>query len=259
MQSAVRMFSESYSTYEELINNFFFLIYLSIGVYISLSLIYITSDWYISWIRQHNLEEIDLGKIRHNLEEIDVKEIDQRTTRSIQYIFQLIFIFFVIIVLLAHFGITTATFHEAITALGFGSIIIGLAARNALSDLIAGIAISIDRPFRIGDRIQIEKLDMWGYVRDVTWRSTRILTDDNRQVAISNSVISKELIMNYSLSDSMFRVETFIIVYYVQDVDHVRNLILESLAHEDWIIHDRPIQALFSGFTEFETQFKVRC
>jgi small-conductance mechanosensitive channel len=57
----------------------------------------------------------------------------------------------------------------------------------------------------------------------------------------------------------MFRVETFVIVYYGQDVEHVRNLIFESLAYEDWIVHDKSIQALLYGFTEFGVQFKVRC
>lgn len=94
---------------------------------------------------------------------------------------------------------------------------------------------------------------------DINWRSTRILTRDNRQVAIPNSVISKGLIANYFLPDRMFRIETFVIVYCGQDVEHVRNLIFESLAYEDWIIHDKSIQALLYGFTEFGVQFKVRC
>jgi len=247
MQSAVRMFSESYSTYEELINNFFFLIYLSIGAYIILSLISITSDWYISRERRHNLEEIYL------------EEIDHRVIRYIQYISQLVFGFLVILVLLEYFGITTAALWELITALGIGGVIIGLAAQNTLSDIISGIAISIDRPFRIGDRIRIEKLDTWGDVIDITWRSTRILTMDNREAAIPNSVIGKELITNYSMPDTMFRVETFVVVSYGPDIDHLRKIILESLAHEEWIMHDKPIQVLLSEFTEFGSKFKVKC
>ncbi len=71
IQAAVRMFSESYSTYTKLINDSFFLIYLSIGTYIILSLISITSDWYLSRVHLYNLKEINL------------EEIDHRTVRSI--------------------------------------------------------------------------------------------------------------------------------------------------------------------------------
>lgn len=94
---------------------------------------------------------------------------------------------------------------------------------------------------------------------EISWRSTRILTRDNRQVAIPNSVIGKELITNYSMPDRMFRVETFVVVSYGPDIEYVRNLILESLAHENWIMHDKPIQALLFDFTEFGVKFKVRC
>src|SRR5664280_1912950 len=111
-----------------------------------------------------------------------MEEIDHRAARSIQYISQLVFSVLVIIILLQRFGITEASFNQSLTALG------------------------------IGDRILIEKLDTWGDVIEISWRSTRILTRDNRQVAIPNSVMGKELITNYSMPDRMFRVETFVVV-----------------------------------------------
>jgi MscS family membrane protein len=241
-QAAVRLFIKSFGSYERLIDSFFFLLYWCIAVYIVLSLVSIASDWYLAKMPFRDLEEID-----------------HRTIRSIQYISQLVFGFLSIIILLEHFGITEASLHQSLTALGIGGIIIGLAAQNTLSDIIAGIAISIDRPFRIGDRILIEKLDTWGDVIEISWRSTRILTRDNREVSIPNSVIGKELITNYSLPGRMFRVETFVVVSYGPDIEYVRNLILEALKHEAWIMHNKPTQALVSHFTEFGVEFKVRC
>jgi len=76
---------------------------------------------------------------------------------------------------------------------------------------------------------------------------------------IPNSVIGKELITNYSMPDRIFRVETFVIISYGPDIEYVRNLILEALSHEDWIMQDKPIQALLFDFTEFGVKFKVRC
>jgi MscS family membrane protein len=241
-QAAVRLFGKYFSLYAELIDNFFFLLYWSIGTYIILSLMSIISDWYLSRVPRQELEEID-----------------RQAVRSIEYTSQLVFSFLAVIILLDRFGITTATFHQSLAALGIGGIIIGLAAQNTLADIITGVAISIDRPFRVGDRILIEKLDTWGDVVEISWRSTRILTRDNRQVAIPNSVIGKEFIVNYSMPDRIFRVETFVIISYGPDIEYVRDLILEALAHEDWIMHDKPIQALLFGFTEFGVKFKVIC
>lgn len=241
-QAAIRLFNKYFGLYSELIDDFFFLLYWSIGTYIILSLMSIISDWYLSRVPRQELEEID-----------------RQAVRSLQYTSQLVFSFLAVIILLDRFGITTATFHQSLAALGIGGIIIGLAAQNTLADIITGVAISIDRPFRVGDRILIEKLGTWGDVVEISWRSTRILTRDNRQVAIPNSVIGKELITNYSMPDRMFRVETFVIISYGPDIEYVRDLILEGLAHEDWIMHDKPTQALLFDFTEFGVKFKVRC
>jgi small-conductance mechanosensitive channel len=71
--------------------------------------------------------------------------------------------------------------------------------------------------------------------------------------------MGKELITNYSMPDRMFRVETFVVVSYGPDIEYVRSLILDSLENEAWIMHDKPIQALISHFTEFGVEFKVRC
>ena len=57
----------------------------------------------------------------------------------------------------------------------------------------------------------------------------------------------------------MFRVETLVVVSYGPDIEHVRGLILVALAHESWIMHDKPIQALIPHFAEFGMEFKVRC
>ncbi len=242
LQAAVGLFSEYFSGYAWLINDFFFVLYVSIVAYIALNLISIAGDWCLSRVPS-----------------TDMEEIDHRAVRYVQYISQLVFGFLAITIILEHFRVTQVSFRESVTALGIGGIIIGLAAQNTLADFISGVAISIDRPFKIGDRILIEKLNTWGDVIEISWRSTRILTRDNRQVAIPNSVVGKELITNYSMPNRIFRVETLVTISYGPDIEYVRNLIFEALAHEDWIMHDKPIQALLFDFTEFGVKFKVRC
>ena len=242
LKAVVRLFGEFAGLYTGFADNLFFFLYWSIGAYTIFRLISITSDWYISRTPRRHLEEID-----------------HRAVRSIQYISQLVFGFLAIIVFLERFRITTDAFHQSLTALGIVGIIIGLAARNTLDDIITGIVISIDRPFRIGDLILIEKFDTLGDVIEISWRSTRILTMDNCQVTIPNSVIGKEPITNYSTPGGMFRIEAFVVVSCGPDIEYVRDIIIESLAHEDWVMHDKPIQALLFEFTEFGVKFKVRC
>jgi small-conductance mechanosensitive channel len=242
LQASIGLFSVYFVGYEWLISNFFSVLYVSIVTYIVLNLISIVSDWYLS---------------RATAKELD--EIDHRAVRLVQHIAQLVFLFLAITLILERFRVTQVSFRESLTALGIGGIIIGLAAQGTLADLIAGIALSIDRPFKIGDRIFIEKLGTWGDVTEMSWRSTRILTRDNRQVAVPNSVIGAELVTNYSQPDRMYRIETYAMVFYGPDIEYVRSLILEALEHEAWIMHEKPIEALLSEFMEFGVKFKIRC
>ncbi|WP_240664234.1 mechanosensitive ion channel family protein [Methanosarcina sp. MSH10X1] len=166
---------------------------------------------------------------------------------------------FAVIVLLEYFGITGAAINTSLAALGVGGIILGLAAQSALSNIISRIVLLIDRPFKVGDRIRIELLDTWGDRLGISWRSTRILTRDNRLVAIPNSVISEDLITNYSTPGKMFCVETDVVVSYGADIECVRSLILNALKQENWIMHEEPVQALLLEFSDSGMKFKVRC
>jgi Small-conductance mechanosensitive channel len=242
MQAIVRLFSKSIDPYLKLVDDLFFVLYWSIGVYIIFRLISITSNWYLSKVPLRDREEID-----------------QRVIRSIQYIFLLVFSFLAIIILLNHFGITGTALTASLTALGLSGIIVGLAAQTTLADIITGIVLLIDRPFRIGDRIRIEKLDTWGDVIEIGWRSTRILTRDNRLVTIPNSIIGTDMITNYSMPDRMFRVETDVIISYGPDIEYVRNLIIEAMKNEKWIMQENPVQVLLLEFTESGIKFKARC
>lgn len=242
LQASLKVFDVYFSGYEWIVNNFFTVLYISIVVYTVLNLISVVSDWYLS---------------RATSKELD--EIDRRAVRLVQRISQLVFLFLAITVIFERFRITQVSFQEGLTALGIGGIIIGLAAQGTLADFIAGIALSNDRPFKIGDRIFIEKLDTWGDVIEMSWRSTRILTDDNRQVAVPNSVIGSELVTNYSMPDRTYRIETYAMVFYGPDIEYVRSLILDVLEHEAWIMHEKRIDVLLCEFMEFGVKFRVRC
>ena len=108
------------------------------------------------------------------------------------------------IILLDRFNIEVSAL---ITTLGIGSLAIALAAQAALSDTISGFIIMVDRPFRIGDRIESLDLDTWGDVVDIGLRSSRIRTRDNRMVIVPNSLIGKSLVVNHSYPDTEYRIQ----------------------------------------------------
>ncbi len=80
---------------------------------------------------------------------------------------------------------------------GVIAIVLGLALQNTLSDVFAGIAVRIDAPFNVGDRIQIDNA-IEGVVGQADWRSIRIYTDNDDVAVLPNSLIAKAQIVNRS-------------------------------------------------------------
>jgi CRP-like cAMP-binding protein len=75
--------------------------------------------------------------------------------------------------------------------------VIGLALQNTLADVFAGIAVGIEAPFHVGDRIQIDGR-IEGRVVQANWRSIRVQTDGDDTAIIPNSLIAKAEIVNRS-------------------------------------------------------------
>jgi small-conductance mechanosensitive channel len=74
------------------------------------------------------------------------------------------------------------------------SVVVGFALQPALSNLFAGIVVSIDRPFRLNDLVRIGGIE--GRVAAMSWHSTSIRTGDNYEVIIANTKLADEPIVN---------------------------------------------------------------
>ena len=145
------------------------------------------------------------------------------------------------------------------TTLGISTLAIALAAQETLSDVIAGFMIMLDQPFAIGDRVEIQDIDTWGDVVEVGLRSTRILTRDNRLVTIPNSVIGKGLIVNYSDPSTVYRVQTHVGVAYGTELSRARKIMVDALNEEEWVMKEKPVEALMLEFGDSALIFRVRC
>jgi len=158
-------------------------------------------------------------------------------------------------VLLAHFGINVTALT---TALGLGGLAFSLAARDTIADAIAGFIILVDRPFRIGDRIEIQGVGTWGDVTDIGLRTTRIRTRDNRMVIVPNSVIGANQVINYTYPDPRYRIETHVGIGYGTDIERARQVIIDAVRHVEGVLLDRPVDALYNEMGDSAMIFRVR-
>jgi len=160
-----------------------------------------------------------------------------------------------LIIALSRLGIDVTAFAAA---LGVGGLALSLAAKDTIADAISGFIILTDRPFRIGDRIEIEKIGTWGDVVDIGLRTTRIRTRDNRMVIVPNSTIGSNQVINYSYPDPRYRIETHVRVGYGSEIEKVRNIIIDTVQHVEGVLQDMPIDALYIEMGDSAMVFRVR-
>ena len=216
----------------------YFVLFLLIGFITLWRLITYISDWYQAQLAKTG--EVELG---------------EQLLPFLRRIVLILLTVIAAIMLLDYFNVEVS---GVVTTLGIGSLAIALAAQAALSDTISGFIIMIDRPFRIGDRIEIQDLDTWGDVVDIGLRSTRVRTRDNRMVIVPNSVIGKSLIVNHSYPDTQYRIQIHVGVAYGTDIEEARKVLIEAVSKVDGVLSDRPVEALFLEFGDSALIFRVR-
>lgn len=149
-----------------------------------------------------------------------------------------------------------------IAGAGVMGVAVGFAAKDTLSNLIAGILLIIDRPFEIGDRIEVWSAPAgsasWGDVVDIGLRATRIKTTDNIVVIIPNNEIMTRDIVNYTIISSSIRVRVNIGIAYDADMAKAKALIVQAAQSADWISAEPAPKVMVRDFAESSVSLQLR-
>jgi small-conductance mechanosensitive channel len=149
-----------------------------------------------------------------------------------------------------------------IAGAGVAGIAIGFAAKDTLSNLIAGILLIIDRPFEVGDRIEVwsapQGTASWGDVIDIGLRATKIKTTDNIIIIIPNNEIMRRDIVNYTGIDTQIRVRINIGVSYDADIQKAKQIIVGVAESADWISKQPPPQVVVRNFGDSSVDLQAR-
>ncbi|MBF0467757.1 MAG: ABC transporter substrate-binding protein [Desulfamplus sp.] len=185
--------------------------------------------------------------------------LEKRANRSIPDLVRKSVAF--IIWMLAFFGIIAFVFDQKITSLlatsGIIAMIIGLAIQINIANIFSGIAINIERPFRIGDWIKINDLSE-GNVVDITWRTTRIRTKSNNILSIPNSMASEAVIQNYNYPDDTYLISIRIHVDPVHPPEQIEKILLDAMLSSEGVL-SAVVRFNFGDWSdEYLAIFKVR-
>jgi small-conductance mechanosensitive channel len=137
-----------------------------------------------------------------------------------------------------------------------GAVVLGFALQDTLGNLFAGLAIQIEKPFRVGHWVRIGEVD--GLVREVTWRATKIRTKSGNFVVVPNSQVSDGTIVNYSEPTPETRIEVEIGASYDAAPNHVKATILAALKCDAGIPCEREPEVLLVDFAASAMTYRIR-
>ena len=135
---------------------------------------------------------------------------------------------FVIIVIM--FGLKVAGLDGiatgVLTAAGASAVILGFAFKDIGENFISGIILSFNRPFNVNDTVSIG--DIFGRVKSMEFRYTKLKTFDGKDVYIPNSDVIKKPVFNFT-EDGYFRMDFMVGIAYENDIDKAKKIILNTM------------------------------
>jgi small conductance mechanosensitive channel len=137
--------------------------------------------------------------------------------------------------------------NAIIVSLGIVGIAVGFAARDTLSNFIAGMFILADKSFKVGDIIEMS--GKRGKVIKLGLRVTTIKTDDNKIVTIPNSTFSSSVYVNYTSLETR-RVELDVSIPYDVELEETINSMVEVASHCQWVLPQPKPNVLIKEMTD---------
>ncbi len=122
---------------------------------------------------------------------------------------------------------TSVMQEKFLTTSAVGAVVIGFALQDTLGNTFSGLAIQIEKPFRVDQWVRIG--DIEGRVVAITWRAARLQTKSGDTISVPNNIVSKEAIINYSEPEPSTRLHVDVAASYQVPPNEVKATIMGAL------------------------------
>lgn len=161
------------------------------------------------------------------------------------------------VALIALFATVAVLLNEQLlTTSAVGAVVVGFALQDTLGNLFAGLAIQIEKPFRVGHWIAVAGSE--GQVQEITWRATKLRTKAGQFLIVPNGIMSKDAILNYSEPTIPTRVEVEVDASYASPPNQVKTALLEALANAPLVLTTPPPAVLLQQFAASGITYRVQ-
>ncbi len=151
------------------------------------------------------------------------------------------------------FGVKLTAFLVTSTVL---SAVIGLSLQDILGNLFAGLALQMERPYKLGEWINVgEEI---GVVVQMNWRTLTVRTRNGDHVSIPNAMVSKDIVTNYSRPNRNHMCRIKVGMAYGHQPGIVKRVITSTLERMDGILETPPPAVFLEEFDDYSVNYDVR-
>jgi MscS family membrane protein len=180
---------------------------------------------------------------------------DQELLPVVRRVLSLLLYFIAISIILKNFG---QDITALVTTAGVASLAVALAAQDTLSNMLGGLVILVDRPFRVGDVIELAD-GRAGEVKEIGLRSTRIQQFDGNALVVPNKDMASSRVINYALPTHRAAIRQTISVHYDTDIEKAKAVLLQVITSHPEVLPDPAPGVWFTKFNESGLDLFMSC
>jgi len=216
---------------------------------------YVTAFYIViaAWILASFIHDI-MMIYGHKLASLSKGDWDDRLVELLVLISKYVIWFAALMAILSVFNVNITPF---LAGAGIAGLAVALAAQDIISNFFGGAIITVDKPFKIGDRIKVDQY--YGDVLSIGPRSTRLKTLDYQIVTIPNNKITTNVIVNYAEPDQKLRITLPVSVAYGSDPKKVKEILLDiaqnTIKQTEYLLEEPAPKAFFLEFQDSSLKF----
>src|SRR6058998_3728234 len=139
---------------------------------------------------------------------------------------------------------------------GVVAIVVGFAGQNLFAGIIGGIAIQINRPYKLGDWLKVG--DIYAEVREINWRSTRLCTNDDIYLDIPNNEMVSHQIVNLHYPTEVHAMRIRVGVEYKNRPNRVKDALFRAASSADGVLAEPKVKIFLVDFAEFAVIYEIK-
>src|SRR5438093_7741711 len=166
-------------------------------------------------------------------------------------------IFLIVLLFVLSYGYHAETqFKGLLAGSGVVAIIVGFAGQNLFAGIIGGISIQINRPYKVGDWLQVH--ERFAEVMEINWRSTRLCTNDDIYLDIPNNEMVSHQIVNLHYPTEVHAMRIRVGVEYKDPPNLVKDALFRATSTADGVLTQPKVKVFLVDFADFAVIYEIK-